>query len=84
MKRAAGENPGEDLGGHPAHPAGRQAAEPRAPEITAADRQAAPEEAPLEATGVSGFPVGIDFDGAFEFSIERCCKMLRNYARFER
>ena len=51
MKRAA-----EDLRGHPAHPAERQAAQPRVP-----DPLAAP-EAPLEATGVPGFPIGI-FDG---------------------
>ena len=57
MKRAA-----EDLRGHPAHPAERQAAQPRVP-----DPLAAP-EASLEATGVSGFPIGI-FDSASEFSI---------------
>ena len=57
MKRAA-----EDLRGHPAHPAERQAAQPRVP-----DPLAAP-EAFLEATGVSGFPIGI-FDSTFEFSI---------------
>ena len=57
MKRAA-----EDLRGHPAHPAERQAAQPRVPYPLAAP------EAPLEATGVSGFPIGI-FDSASEFSI---------------
>ena len=59
MKRAAG-----DLRGHPAHPAPaeRQAAQPRYP-----DPLGAP-EASLEATGVSGFPIGI-FDSASEFSI---------------
>ena len=57
MKRAA-----EDLRGHPAHPAERQAAQPRVP-----DPLTAP-EASLEATGVSGFPIGI-FDRASELAI---------------
>jgi len=59
MKRAA-----EDIRGHPAHPAERQAAQPIVP-----DPLAAP-EASLEATGFSGFLIGI-FDSASEFSIVR-------------